>query len=1561
MQLELDRESLRYWKRQKDKEHVSLDLLLVWLDDTCLEVDKEKPCSFFQIFGPEQVIKVVAADEEQKATWFMTLRELLITNIARENATRQSNHHDLVNRRDLSFEFKFTKCLKSATYRGDWREGTIHGRGVLETPSTIYSGDWNYLLKSGYGQIVDQPTEANCQPSEARHSVWIYDKIFTDKDAQIEEIQDFSFPSFSSSKGDIFDIVDPELKKLVVFKKDSKIFTEGENISNLYLLKQGQISLERNNYQFIVLKAPLLLCKALIVQHNAALYTARTLSDVTEIWVVRNEDIEKATQRDPALSYKIYTYSTALMVKWISGRRNLHVTSTSEDDTRLSKDPRLCTLGGTSMTLSLAESVDGAKRGHRRCYSLDRDSTAPKNRLTNPYVSLYSEAPSATNSALSFSSSVISSNPCSMNSKGTLLSDSSPREYPKPGKCTPESPASIEENEEIRIIMEVDETQDLEYHRDLEYQSTPKLFNLDLPLNSSHKQIKRLPSARLNNLAILNKLFYQHFEISKQGTYIVDEYQCKNELLNARGTLYLTTKYLCFLGVHTLLNEESDNKKNKNVKEVLDLNFIENISMKGKSTILIKFNKKDATKFGESIKYLPSGHKLEYSFATTVRCREVIEGLEYLCRSDDDTGSTLTDEDQARVQSEMMEKYKKSDLPPLRKTIVRLPKTPSSIRLYGPLDPKLERFEANVGEGVYGVVTTTYPRISMKPEEREHQGDPICDKFCLERFENGVIAAVADGCNWGPKPRSAAEIASRTFVEYNKKHVFEAGLEMTTVAENLVKACSSAHAAILQSSPKAFDCGTTTLLGGCLLQIEEPEHHWAFVCVGVGDCKAYRISIQEGSVNVTDISRGSRGDKGALDQRDCGGRLGPFRKTQPDLRNFQAYFSYLKPGDFVMLCSDGVYDNLDPQNNGVKPKALGLPDVESWVDLPNADWENTVHEYNTKMRAEGSGEAKQWYQILEEAKHNYAMQLVGDTIREAVMRKLKKAAEKSLSTRASEKRSRRKNSKKRSVRNEKSPKKREKIEPTRLVKQESASRRDRQPGQQIEEVSRSRGQQIEEVTQRSRSQQIEEVSRSRSQQIEEVSRSRGQQIEEVTQRSRSQQIEEVSRSRGQQMEEVIMRSRGQQIEEVIMRSRNQRQSEEVTSSRSRDRTTEEVTSSRSRDRTAEEVTSLRSRGRPTEEARDRLVEEIKLTKSRSEVKSDGCETIGERTIKQDKSARSKSRSKKAPPVKKRLPKKGAPRQLSSEKSHVSSSSSVDELWSGSSTTSSTEEEEHKFGGDVISAKEISEAMISLCFEKTQKIRKYMEEHPDEVQPKDSYEYPGKVDHSLCLVLQAQQESFKEIRNFLKNVVTRLRHPLTGMFKDSPPGTNLFLGAKLISELSSARWFKGDPDDTAQRLLSFCHIRPYPTSASHQIETFNVELTYQFKVGEPILTAQDWTLLSSCSTKHYKSGQIVDPPFCNNNPASMYLIYNGECAVHTSDYSSVKQCYTTVGEFQYLRGSPDASQVITALGDVHLLVLEEKFLHNIFFQQIDLAARFFHYLTRILSTRFTDLLDSEFSD
>lgn len=74
--------------------------------------------------------------------------------------------------------------------------------------------------------------------------------------------------------------------------------------------------------------------------------------------------------------------------------------------------------------------------------------------------------------------------------------------------------------------------------------------------------------------------------------------------------------------------------------------------------------------------------------------------------------------------------------------------------------------------------------------------------------------------------------------------------------------------------------------------------------------------------------------------------MGPYvGHGSPDLRNLSLYFKTCKPGDIVMLITDGiqfgryythcfvgVYDNFDPIQLGKEPKDLGLPQAD-WKDV----------------------------------------------------------------------------------------------------------------------------------------------------------------------------------------------------------------------------------------------------------------------------------------------------------------------------------------------------------------------------------------------------------------------------------------------------------------------------------------------------------------------------------------------------------------------------------------------------------------------------------------------------
>jgi serine/threonine protein phosphatase PrpC len=229
---------------------------------------------------------------------------------------------------------------------------------------------------------------------------------------------------------------------------------------------------------------------------------------------------------------------------------------------------------------------------------------------------------------------------------------------------------------------------------------------------------------------------------------------------------------------------------------------------------------------------------------------------------------------------------------------------------------------------VFGRTISTYP-WNLKDDTRE--GDPICDYFATRLYENRSILAVADGCNWGPAPAEAAQRSATAFVDYMARHQ-ESVQRVDQIAHLILEAFAEAHDAIIMDKEDPFTAGTATLLGGMLVQLnkidEFGQQAWAFVFAAVGDCKAFLFS--RASRRVTDLTAGNRTN--VLDARDCGGRLGPYRhKGQPDLRNLGVYSSMCHEGDLLILCSDGVHDNLDPQILGKFPSDLGLPE-QNWED-----------------------------------------------------------------------------------------------------------------------------------------------------------------------------------------------------------------------------------------------------------------------------------------------------------------------------------------------------------------------------------------------------------------------------------------------------------------------------------------------------------------------------------------------------------------------------------------------------------------------------------------------------
>ncbi|GAM23843.1 hypothetical protein SAMD00019534_070180 [Acytostelium subglobosum LB1] len=269
----------------------------------------------------------------------------------------------------------------------------------------------------------------------------------------------------------------------------------------------------------------------------------------------------------------------------------------------------------------------------------------------------------------------------------------------------------------------------------------------------------------------------------------------------------------------------------------------------------------------------------------------------------------------------------------------------------------------------YAKTVSTYPHLPGHPKR---EGDPICDHFCIQVQSTRVVAAVADGCNWGSRPAEAALKASTAFVDFISKALSNSEIRTVQDAGNqILSAFNYAHNRIIEGKPDIWEAGTTTLLGGVMVEMVEssqttnasvtqsanlnrsipnpnaggagankdklaaakdpntPPSRWGFICASVGDCKAFHYS--HSTKKFADITKNNRGN--VDDAKDPGGRLGPYVDNgQPDLRNLCLHFLPCQENDIIILMSDGVHDNLDPQSIGVTPRELQLPH-DNWSDM----------------------------------------------------------------------------------------------------------------------------------------------------------------------------------------------------------------------------------------------------------------------------------------------------------------------------------------------------------------------------------------------------------------------------------------------------------------------------------------------------------------------------------------------------------------------------------------------------------------------------------------------------
>ena len=230
-----------------------------------------------------------------------------------------------------------------------------------------------------------------------------------------------------------------------------------------------------------------------------------------------------------------------------------------------------------------------------------------------------------------------------------------------------------------------------------------------------------------------------------------------------------------------------------------------------------------------------------------------------------------------------------------------------------------------------GISISTYER---KYQSSEHHGDPIADAYAIVTRPNNCVLVVADGVNWGSRPRIAARAALLGCIEHIHSKLFD---NSATTDRQLTTQDVFHH--ILLS----FDCaqreiiakeGTTTTLTVAIV-IELKPHprvnsRWGLCVVSVGDspCFLYNQATQ----TVCEVTAAAHMGIGR-DPRDAGGCLGANCGDLPDLGNLVCCFMPVYENDIVFITSDGISDNFDIVS---LKKATPISDSSnSWSSSPN--------------------------------------------------------------------------------------------------------------------------------------------------------------------------------------------------------------------------------------------------------------------------------------------------------------------------------------------------------------------------------------------------------------------------------------------------------------------------------------------------------------------------------------------------------------------------------------------------------------------------------------------------
>ena len=217
-------------------------------------------------------------------------------------------------------------------------------------------------------------------------------------------------------------------------------------------------------------------------------------------------------------------------------------------------------------------------------------------------------------------------------------------------------------------------------------------------------------------------------------------------------------------------------------------------------------------------------------------------------------------------------------------------------------------------------IFSTYPSVDEKKF-----GKPIADTHSIDIYENCIIVSIADGCGTGELPSKASKLACEKFKEFLMIDIVGKKLPKQ-IFDSMLKAVAYIQTELINSAENFLEIGLTTFLGCVICKIKGEAEKYAVMYINIGDCRGLLMRPKNDICWELVTGYTSR-----VDVTDARGRLGPCETDKPDLSNFSTGIDICMSGDILLLMTDGIYDNFDPNVLGKTPQDYGLHE-DKWSD-----------------------------------------------------------------------------------------------------------------------------------------------------------------------------------------------------------------------------------------------------------------------------------------------------------------------------------------------------------------------------------------------------------------------------------------------------------------------------------------------------------------------------------------------------------------------------------------------------------------------------------------------------